>query len=415
MKLTCPGCAAKYTIRAERLEGRRGKIRCKRCDETILVDPIASGEVCTPRSGAAARVRKDESRRATADLFAGLATAGAEEPVPNEAATGAATEALIGQRHENSLLFSLSTLSATASERGAAAAATTTESSSLIDIRALCGAIPEGAPPSSRTDDIMNLSGGGAFAPLLAPPLVTLLPPEEVSPTPNARTTPLWIGAAALALVATAVVVTIVTIGRTREPRTSSPVERTEAPAVATSSSAPTLTSAAPGALAANEPPTPTQSAPFVASTRPVARGSARTSEAPPAGAPAPSSATTAPTKCCHGESETTCAMRLSVGAPCGDARSTSSTPTGAAPFDRPAAARALGVSVSTCKRADGPTGPGHARVTFQPSGAVSAVDVEAPYAGTAVGACVAQRLQSASVPAFTGGALTVGKTFAIP
>jgi len=53
-------------------------------------------------------------------------------------------------------------------------------------------------------------------------------------------------------------------------------------------------------------------------------------------------------------------------------------------------------------------------KVTFQPGGSVSAVDVEAPYAGTATGACVAQRYRGASVPAFAGGSLSVGKSFVI-
>lgn len=104
--------------------------------------------------------------------------------------------------------------------------------------------------------------------------------------------------------------------------------------------------------------------------------------------------------------------MRLSVGGACGETRSTASLP--APPFDRSAAARALGISVESCKRPDGPTGPGHVRVTFQPSGAVSAVEVDAPYSGTAVGACVAQRYRSVSMPAFSGNAITAGKTFAI-
>jgi hypothetical protein len=105
--------------------------------------------------------------------------------------------------------------------------------------------------------------------------------------------------------------------------------------------------------------------------------------------------------------------MRVAAGAAC-SAEQPASTVTSAAPFDRAAAARALGINVSSCKRADGPTGAGHVKVTFQPSGSVSAVDVEAPYAGTATGACVAQRYRAASVPAFAGGPLSVGKTFAI-
>jgi len=54
-------------------------------------------------------------------------------------------------------------------------------------------------------------------------------------------------------------------------------------------------------------------------------------------------------------------------------------------------------------------------KVTFQPNGSVSAVDLDPPYAGTPAGACIAQRYRSVSIPAFSGGALGVGKTFTIP
>ena len=69
---------------------------------------------------------------------------------------------------------------------------------------------------------------------------------------------------------------------------------------------------------------------------------------------------------------------------------------------------------MASCKRADGPTGAGHLKVTFQPSGSVSAVEMEPPYAGTPTGACIAQRFRGATVPAFSGSSLSVGKGFAI-
>jgi hypothetical protein len=86
-----------------------------------------------------------------------------------------------------------------------------------------------------------------------------------------------------------------------------------------------------------------------------------------------------------------------------------------APPFNRDAAARALSVNVAGCRRDDGPTGPGHLKVTFQPNGSASAVDVDAPYANTAVGACVADRFRAVTIPAFADGPLSLGKTFAIP
>lgn len=144
-----------------------------------------------------------------------------------------------------------------------------------------------------------------------------------------------------------------------------------------------------------------------VVRSRPTTTAAARASDAQPSEA---ASTPSTPAKCCPGESEIACQMRISAGAACGG----ESPRTSPQAFDRPAAARALGISVSSCKRTDGPTGAGHVKVTFQPSGSVSAVEVEAPYAGTATGACIAQRYRGATVPAFTGGPLAVGKTFAI-
>jgi hypothetical protein len=87
-----------------------------------------------------------------------------------------------------------------------------------------------------------------------------------------------------------------------------------------------------------------------------------------------------------------------------------------AASFDRGAAARALGsVNVLTCKRPGGPTGSGHLKVTYAPSGAVSSATVDSgPFPGTPVGACIALRFRSARVPAFCGGPVTVGKSFTL-
>jgi hypothetical protein len=105
--------------------------------------------------------------------------------------------------------------------------------------------------------------------------------------------------------------------------------------------------------------------------------------------------------------------MRISAGASCG-AEPPGSTVTSAAPFDRAAAVRALGIDMASCKRSDGPTGAGHVKVTFQPNGSVSAVDVDAPYAGTATGVCIAKRYRGATIPPFAGSALAVGKTIVI-
>ena len=84
--------------------------------------------------------------------------------------------------------------------------------------------------------------------------------------------------------------------------------------------------------------------------------------------------------------------------------------------FDRGAAAASLGsINVASCRQADGPTGAGHVKVTFQPSGTVSAVEVdEPPFRGTSVGGCLAAKFRSAHVPPFDGAPVIVGKTFTL-
>jgi hypothetical protein len=108
-------------------------------------------------------------------------------------------------------------------------------------------------------------------------------------------------------------------------------------------------------------------------------------------------------------------ALKASAGGGGGD-----STPAAAqastAQFDRGAAAAALGsVNVGGCKKSDGPTGPGHVKVTFSPSGSVaSAVVDQPPFAGTAIGGCVAGKFRGAHIPAFGGAPISVGKSFVI-
>jgi hypothetical protein len=86
--------------------------------------------------------------------------------------------------------------------------------------------------------------------------------------------------------------------------------------------------------------------------------------------------------------------------------------------FDRELAAKLLAASTerarTSCMRPGGPTGAGHARITFAPDGSIASVDVEAPFAGTEVGACVAEEIRRVSLPRFEGSAVTLGKHFEI-
>ncbi len=71
--------------------------------------------------------------------------------------------------------------------------------------------------------------------------------------------------------------------------------------------------------------------------------------------------------------------------------------------------------AAKSCKKDDGPTGAGKVKVTFAPSGNVTSASVEGPpFAGTAVGGCVAAAFRSAHVPPFDGGPISVSKSFII-
>ncbi len=89
----------------------------------------------------------------------------------------------------------------------------------------------------------------------------------------------------------------------------------------------------------------------------------------------------------------------------------------GAAPFDRGAAAAALGsVELGDCGRLEGPTGSGHVTVTFGAEGGVNSAVIDgAPFAGTPRGGCVAAKFRSARGLPFTGAPVRVGKSFSLP
>ena len=89
--------------------------------------------------------------------------------------------------------------------------------------------------------------------------------------------------------------------------------------------------------------------------------------------------------------------------------------PPGLRPFDRLAGSRALAaVSVRQCA-VGGPSGTGHAVVTFAPTGRVSSVILDdGVFAGTPAGRCVQAAFFNAAVAPFSGGPVRVGKSFSV-
>jgi hypothetical protein len=87
----------------------------------------------------------------------------------------------------------------------------------------------------------------------------------------------------------------------------------------------------------------------------------------------------------------------------------------GIAPFDRGAAAAALGaVSLAHCG-ASGQVGTGSATITFSPVGRPGSVEItDANFAGTPAGRCVQAALFNARIPPFSGAPVTVRRTFTV-
>jgi hypothetical protein len=76
------------------------------------------------------------------------------------------------------------------------------------------------------------------------------------------------------------------------------------------------------------------------------------------------------------------------------------------------AAARMAAAFAGDCKDLDGPRGEGVAHLTFDPSGRVSNVRVDAPHDGTVVGECVKRRFERISIPPFDDEPVHARKEF---
>ncbi len=123
--------------------------------------------------------------RGGADLFSSAAQAGGEDEVMTSAPVGTpharpapspgpVDDKMTGERNENSVLFSLSALTAKGPGGGPAKPpAPGAEASGLIDIRQLSAQLHStDDKKKNRIDDIMNLAGGGAFSPSLGGPIL---------------------------------------------------------------------------------------------------------------------------------------------------------------------------------------------------------------------------------------------------
>jgi predicted Zn finger-like uncharacterized protein len=379
-------------------------------------------------AAAPAPAARRAGRAAGADLFGAAAEAGGENDVMTSAPQGAPAMhedgKLTGQRNENSVLFSLTALTQNApKDEGPAPPG---DGSGLIDLRALASTMaPNNESQRNHVDDIMNLGGGGAFSAALAAPV--LAPPLETDtglggyPSQQAGNRKLMIALIAVGMVAIGLMV-VIFLALKPKPETAMPgTEGTASTGAGAGAVANNPTASAPAATDSTPPPTATTAAPpdtAVAAAKPATAGR-HGGGGNWSGASAPQGDNT-PKANVPPPSQPPAGFESAIKQAAGDNGSgpsqAAATPASTAPFDRGAAAAALGaINVASCKRADGPTGGGHVAVTFAPSGGVvSAVVDQPPFAGTVVGGCVAGKFRGARVPAFGGGNIKVGKSFAI-
>jgi len=388
---------------------------------------------------APAAARRAGGRAQGADLFGNVEKAGGEDDVMTSAATGAMgggasaapahEEKLTGQRNENSVLFSLAALTEKPKETAPNRTTASADGSGLIDIRALSANMDAGEKQKdtgARVDDIMNLSGGGAFGAALAAPILAPPPLEPVdlgvmasgggAPKQNKMLIFAILGGFAFLAIAVFAGIAL-TRGSSDDASKTNPTGTTSAatpepPATTVAAADPTPPPTVTAPTADTTPPPPgtgnnaAKTGPV--NTPPKSGGGAvaKNDHAPTPAAPAP-----APEKPKDFSASLAEAAGKKAESHGGGGGSTST-----APFDRGAAAASLGsVNVQSCKKTDGPTGSGHVTVTFSPDGTVqSAVIDGGPFPGTPVGGCIAGKYRGARVPAFGGAPVRVGKSFTV-
>jgi predicted Zn finger-like uncharacterized protein len=382
------------------------------------------------RSGPAAAKRA--ARPGAVDLFGAQPDAGgsmSQAPAPPGA------DRLVGERNENSVLFSLSALTATENASKAQSVAPSPYASRAP--------APRAGQNGGRAglDDIMNMTGGLSSAPMLAPPPL-LAPVVEAPPPPMMQQMgpPSGYGSAGMhpnqasfampiqpqkskAGLIVGLIAAVVVIGGV-------------AAFFATRPSTPEPTAANDQASATAAANTPTPATPSGAAQTPSATAAA--TAAPTAVAAAdtgtPSSDSTADAKSdgkaqLHGKlppgkeptKKDEKVEKKDEPAPKAEEPKKKDEPApsgGGGEFNRGAATSALGAAAGAarrCGKPDGPTGGGRVRVTFAPSGNVTSATVEGPpFAGTSVGGCIAGAFRGAHIPAFDGAPVSVTKSFSI-
>jgi predicted Zn finger-like uncharacterized protein len=380
--------------------------------------PILAGSQAAPTGGRAA-----SAKQAGADLFGDLASAGSESEdidvatsaprgLPVMPGSTAYDDKPTGARNENSVLFSLDAMKAGFAGGPSAGAADKGKSSAPQ-------AAPRATQPSNPDDPFGMGSGGlagigaGAFTLNANQALLTAPAPPEPKPVAVPAYSPVGapppsgmddktkklvlfggVGAGAIILV---LLGALIFGGKSKSEEASDAAASASAIAAAKEANPPPdeKKKDEPKAEEKKEEPAPAPAA-SATSEEKKEEPKAEEKKADASKSGGHSTSTTAPKK----------------------EEPTAPGPSTAPPFSKASAISALGGAASSaagCKKAGGPTGVGKVQVTFAPSGRVTSATVMGPpFAGTAVGGCVAGRFRAAKVPAFAGSPVTVSKSFSI-
>jgi predicted Zn finger-like uncharacterized protein len=340
----------------------------------------------------------------------------------------------LGERNENSVLFSLSALTATEN-----AAAKGRPDDAVLDL----GIGGRSNGKKSAVDDLMNIGGGAIGGPMLAPPPLlapVVEPPPAPAPVavpvaaampgtmpstmpgapaqaqfvipapPPKSKAPLIVGGVFGVLLIGGLVAFFAASGPpppeltpSSTPTaavTSAPSPSVTASEAPTATEAPSASSGAPAAssavVASNDSKTPSTGSGGGVGTGPKPKESS--SPTPSATASAKASAEPAP--------QPTASATASGGDSGGAGRD----------FNKGAATAALAAAAGAAKgcksQANGTTGSASVRVVFAPSGNVTSATVNGPpFAGTPAGSCIAAAFKGAHVPPFDGSPVAVSKT----
>ncbi len=270
--------------------------------------------------------------------------------------------------------------------------------------------------PQAAVDRSSNLASAPAPVPLPVPGAALAVVPREPAPPPafakddSAVGAPVGSGRSAgliVGIVAALVLVLVAVVALAFYLRKPSAADAPTGPTTADTPAIVTTTTFAPSSQGPSaSAPSETASAPAPSDPAPTATGSSE---------PAPSATTT-----------TSASAAGSPATPPSATPKPNATPSAkpsAAPLDPnvfdPAMARtkldyANGV-LAICKKSDGPSGKGNARVTFAPNGSPSVVSIEPPFENTAVGTCVRGQLMRAKTSPFQGTPQTIPYTFTVP